>query len=180
MKKLNYVQSKLLKKVDLLNFKNETFERESLIVAKYRLKDQNEYRRYNKLVGRITSLVAELRKLPAACPTKIETTSALLDKLYRLGVIKSTQSLDLCVKLPVSAFCRRRVTEVLKRLRFAEHSEHAENIVLQGHIRCGKDIIRETDVLITREMEDNLTWAEGSKYKRAIKEFRGEADDYDL
>ena len=33
---------------------------------------------------------------------------------------------------------------------------------------------------INRDMQDHITWAEGSKIKRHVKAFKGEDDDYDL
>ena len=34
-------------------------------------------------------------------------------------------------------------------------------------------------MLITRHMEDFLTWVDGSKIKRRIQEYRGTVDDFD-
>ena len=67
--------------------------------------------RYNKLVGQITKLIAQLRGYDASDSYRIEMTKKLLQKLYDMGLITTKASLASCDKVNVSAFCRLLVTD---------------------------------------------------------------------
>lgn len=80
----------------------------------------------------------------------------------------------------VSAFCRRRLPVVMTRLRMAETVQAATKIIEQGHVRVGTETITDTAFLVTRNMEDFVTWVDGSKIKRSILKYREKLDDFDL
>lgn len=80
----------------------------------------------------------------------------------------------------VSAFCRRRLPVIMTRLRMAETVQAATKIIEQGHVRVGTDTITDTAFLVTRSMEDFVTWVDGSKIKRNILKYREKLDDFDL
>ena len=58
--------------------------------------------------------------------------------------------------------------------------QDAAEKVEHGHVRIGPDLCKNPQLHVTREMEDHITWAEGSKIKRHVKDFKNEADDFDL
>ncbi|XP_078448371.1 alpha-L RNA-binding motif/Ribosomal protein S4 family protein isoform X2 [Wolffia australiana] len=98
---------------------------------------------------------------------------------YNMGVIPTRKSLALCDKLSVSSFCRRRLSVVLVRQKFAEHLNEAVTYVEQGHVRVGPETITNPAFLVTRNMEDFITWVDSSKIKRKILEYNDRLDDYD-
>ncbi|KAL6521667.1 hypothetical protein OROGR_018236 [Orobanche gracilis] len=131
-------------------------------------------------------------------PYRIEMTDVLLEKLYNMGVILSRGSLALCEKLSVSSFCRnfhfgssgnslsvltqggpRRLASVLVRLKFAEHLKEAVTYIEQGHVRVGPDTVTDPAYLVTRNMEDFITWVDTSKIRRKVLEYNEKLDDYD-
>ncbi|CAI5997807.1 unnamed protein product [Closterium sp. NIES-64] len=120
---------------------------------------------YNRLCGKITKLATLLKKLDPSDAFRIEMTDQLLNKLYNMGVIPTTKSLNLCDKLSVSSFCRRRLAVVMVRLKMAEHMREAVSFVQQGHVRIGPEAVRDPAFLVTRAMEDMLTWVDTSKIK---------------
>lgn len=83
-------------------------------------------------------------------------------------------------KVTVGAFCRRRLPVVLVRLKMAETVKMAVQYVEQGHIRVGPDTITDPAFLVTRSMEDFVTWVDTSKLKRHVQRYNDELDDYDL
>merc|ERR1712039_848510 len=171
MRKLKHHEQKLLKKVNFYDWKSDANIREVKILRKYHIDDREDYTKYNKVAGLVTKLVAQLRKMKASDEDRIKMTKVLLEKLYSMGLIPNTQSLEDCVSLPTSAFCRRRLPVVLCRMRFCESLHEAVTFIQQGHIRIGPDIVTNPAVHMTRDMEDHVTWAEGSKVKRNVKEF---------
>eukprot|EP00928_Gymnodinium_smaydae_P074220 TRINITY_DN57287_c0_g1_i1.p1 TRINITY_DN57287_c0_g1~~TRINITY_DN57287_c0_g1_i1.p1 ORF type:complete len:184 (-),score=59.30 TRINITY_DN57287_c0_g1_i1:86-637(-) len=180
MRKLKHHEQKLLKKVNFYDWKSDANVREVKVLRKYHIDDREDYTKYNKLAGLVTKLTAQLRKLKSSDEDRIKMTKALLEKLYSMGLTTDTQSLEPCEHLAASTFCRRRLPVVLCRMKFCETMEEAVTFIKQGQIRIGPDIVSNPALHVSREMEDHITWAAGSKIKRKIKEFQDEVDDFDL
>ena len=75
--------------------------------------------------------------------------------------------------------CRRRLATVLVYLKFAEHLREAVTYIEQGHVRVGPDVVTDPAFLVTRNMEDFVTWVDSSKIKRKVMEYNERLDDYD-
>ncbi|KAF8408247.1 hypothetical protein HHK36_007395 [Tetracentron sinense] len=103
----------------------------------------------------------------------------IFDARYNIGVIPTRKSLVLCERLSVSSFCRRRLSTVLVRLKFAEHLRESITYIEQGHIRVGPDTVTDPAFLVTRNLEDFITWVDSSKIKRKVLEYNERLDDYD-
>ncbi|KAJ0964169.1 hypothetical protein J5N97_029291 [Dioscorea zingiberensis] len=73
----------------------------------------------------------------------------------------------------------RRLACVLMYLKFAEHLKEAVTYIQQGHIRVGPDTIADPAFLVTRNMEDFVTWVDSSKIKRKLDTYNEKLDDYD-
>jgi U3 small nucleolar ribonucleoprotein protein IMP3 len=80
MRKLKHHEQKLLKKVNFLQWKNEHNLREVQVMRRYHIQDRDDYKKYNKLCGGITQLVATLKRLDAQDSTRIDITDQLLNK----------------------------------------------------------------------------------------------------
>lgn len=64
--------------------------------------------------------------------------------------------------------------------RMAQHLQAAVAFVEQGHVRVGPDVVTDPAFLVTRSMEDFVTWVDSSKIKRHVLEYNEERDDFDL
>jgi U3 small nucleolar ribonucleoprotein protein IMP3 len=62
----------------------------------------------------------------------------------------------------------------------SETVQAATKIIEQGHVRVGTETITDTAFLVSRSMEDFVTWVDGSKIKRNILRYREKLDDFDL
>ena len=180
MRQLKYHEQKLLKKTDFLNYKSENNHRENKVLRKYHIQDRDDYTKYNKIVGQVTQLCNELSKLDSADPFRIQHTDMLLDKLYNMGLINVKNSLNEAQALTVSAMCRRRLPIVMCRVKMAETVKEAVTLIEQGHIRVGPDTVTDPAFLVTRNLEDFVTWVDTSKIKRHILQYNDKLDDYDL
>ena len=69
---------------------------------------------------------------------------------------------------------------VLKSLKFVETLKEAETFVQHGHVMVGNQVVRDTDFLVPRRMEDHISWNDNSKIKKRIEEFQDQLDDYDF
>jgi len=83
-------------------------------------------------------------------------------------------------KVTVAAFCRRRLPVVMTRLRMCETVHTGARFVEQGHVRVGPEVVVDPAYLVTRNMEDFVTWVDSSKIKRNIMKYRDTVDDFDL
>ena len=179
-RKLKYHEKVLLKKHNFLYSKNDTNLRELHVLRRYQIEDRGDYLKYNRLVGRVHELSHQLKKLPPTDEFRITVTDKLLQKLYAKGLIPIPRSLESCEGVNVASFCRRRLPIVMVRLKMAETVKAATTFIQHGHVRIGPTTITDPAYLVSRAMEDHLTWVEGSKIKRTIAEYNDKVDDFDL
>eukprot|EP00826_Nyctotherus_ovalis_P053515 TRINITY_DN6970_c0_g1_i7.p2 TRINITY_DN6970_c0_g1~~TRINITY_DN6970_c0_g1_i7.p2 ORF type:complete len:181 (-),score=46.65 TRINITY_DN6970_c0_g1_i7:52-594(-) len=168
MRKLKYHEQKLLKKVDLYSWKSERSHHEVQVMRRYHIQNREDYDKYNKLCGNITQVVAKTKLLNEKDPARIQITRSLLRKLYEMGVIPTEQRLELCEKIPVSAFCRRRLPVVMVRLKMAQTLKEAVTYIEQGHIKVGVETVTDPAFFVTRSMEDFITWQKDSKIRQKL------------
>ncbi|TRM66549.1 hypothetical protein BD626DRAFT_396303 [Schizophyllum amplum] len=181
VRKLKHHEQKLLKKVDFLNWKQDTTLRESKVMRRYHLTDRSDYSKYNALCGSLRQFAHRVSLLPAQDPKRATLEGQLLNKLYDMGIINSGQKLsEVENKVTVSAFCRRRLGVWMCMRGMVETVSAAVKFVEQGHVRVGPDTITDPAFLVSRHMEDFVTWVDTSKLKRTVMAYNDELDDYDL
>nr|GEW43663.1 U3 small nucleolar ribonucleoprotein protein IMP3 [Tanacetum cinerariifolium] len=173
MRKLKFHEKKLLKKVNFLEWKREGGHREAHVMHRYHVTGRDDYKKYSGLC-RMAQKLERCIYLH-----KGHSTGMVSSDTYNMGVIPSQKSLALCDRLSVSSFCRRRLATVLVRLKFAEHLKEAVTYIEQGHIRVGPDTVTDPAFLVTRNMEDFITWVDTSKIKRKVMVYNDKLDDYD-
>ncbi|KAG0343558.1 Small subunit (SSU) processome component [Podila humilis] len=180
MRQLSHHEQKLLKKVDFLQWKSTENVREVKIMRRYHLQKREDYIKYNKLCGNIKALANKISLLPPQDPFRVKQEEALLEKLYNMGIITGQKQFSQTEKVSVSSFCRRRLPIVMCRLKMAETVKEAVTFVEQGHIRVGPETVSDPAYLVTRNMEDFVTWVDTSKIKRKIMKYNDKLDDFDL
>mmetsp|Transcript_12579 Transcript_12579/g.34198 ORF Transcript_12579/g.34198 Transcript_12579/m.34198 type:complete len:184 (+) Transcript_12579:903-1454(+) len=180
MRQLKHHEKKLLKKVDFVQWKSDATLHEAQVMRRYAVTNRDDYRHYSKLVGNITKLAAMMKKLPQNDEFRITTTEQMLHKLYTAGLIDTQKSLLKAEQLTVSAFCRRRLPVVLCRLKMSENLTEASRFIEQGQVRVGPSVVTDTAFLVTRSMEDFITWVDSSKIKRTVAKYNDKLDDFDL
>ncbi|KCV67397.1 hypothetical protein H696_06177 [Fonticula alba] len=104
----------------------------------------------------------------------------MADKLYRLGVIAKPDFTE-ARKVTVSAFCRRRLPVIMvSQLKMGDSVRDATALIEQGHVRVGTEVITDPAFLVTRSMEDFITWVDSSKIRKRVMEYNEKLDDYDM
>lgn len=180
MRELRHHEKKLLKKVDFLQYKNENTQREVQVMRRYHVQKREDYVKYNKVVGEITRLVSLLKRLDPSDPFRAKYTEMLLNKLYAMALVPSTKGLQVADKVTVAALCRRRLPVVMFRNKMAETMRQAVTYVEQGHVRVGPDTVNDPAFMVTRNMEDFVTWTDSSAIKRKVMRYNNKLDDADL
>jgi U3 small nucleolar ribonucleoprotein protein IMP3 len=194
MRKLKFHEKKLLRKTDFFTWKGERTLRENEIMRRYGITKREQYIsccvsllfphfspsfQDNRLTGQVTQLVARLKKLQPHDPMRIRITEQLLNRLFNLGVIPTKKSLSTVEELSTAAFCRRRLPVVMIKLHMAETLKEATQMVEHGHVRVGPQVITDPAFLVTRSMEDFVTWVDGT-IKRKIMKYHDKLDDFEL
>ena len=68
-----------------------------------------------------------------------------------------------------SSLSRRRLPVVRVRLHMSETLREAVTLIEQGHVRVGPDVVTDPAFLVTRPLEDFITWTDSSKIKRKVR-----------
>lgn len=128
----------------------------------------------------IRELAQKIRDLDERDGFRAHSTGQLLEKLYGTGLIPTKQNLALTEKVTASSFCRRRLPTIMVSLRMAQNLTTAITFIEQGHVRVGPEIVTDAAFLVTRNMEDFVTWVDSSKIKQHVMTYNEERDDFDL
>ncbi len=181
VRKLKFHEKKLLKKTDFINWEAaDNNLHEVKIIKRYCVQKREDYTAYNKLSRRIRELARRVKDLDASSRHRAELSAQLLEKLYNAGLIPTKWNLELADKVNASSFCRRRLPVVMVRSRMAENVRSATQMVEQGHVRVGPDLVKDPAFLVTRNLEDFVTWVDGSAIRKKIMEYKEMRDDYEM
>ncbi|KAL1878595.1 hypothetical protein VTK73DRAFT_7773 [Phialemonium thermophilum] len=180
VRKLRYHESRLLRKTDFITWKQDNNHRDHEVRRRYMLTKAEDYHKYNRLCGSLRQLAHRLSLLPPESEFRRKHERLMLEKLYDMGVLKTASKLSEVEHLSVSAFARRRLPVVMTRLHMAETISAATAFIEQGHVRVGTETVTDPAFLVTRSMEDFVTWTVGSKIKRNIMKYRDKLDDFEL
>lgn len=186
VRKLKHHEQKLLRKVDLISYKSDgPSHRAAAIRRRYHLTSPLDYDKYNTLCGRLRHLAHLLSQLDPSDPKRMQQESIMLEKLWQMGILKQTREQGAGLSsvekdVTVSAFCRRRLGVLMVRTGMVEHVKTACQFVEQGNVRVGTEVVTDPAFLISRGMEDFVTWVDGSKVQRQVLKYREKLDDFDL
>ncbi|KAF2228023.1 U3 small nucleolar ribonucleo protein imp3 [Elsinoe ampelina] len=185
VRKLKHHEQRLLRKVDFVNYPKDEQHRASAVLRRYSVSNPADYTSYNRLCGKLRHLAHRLSLLPPESAFRRKQEDLLMEKLWDIGILgtggggKGKLS-DVEHKVTVSAFCRRRLGVLMTRLRMAETVSAANKFIEQGHVRVGTEVVTDPAFLVTRNLEDFVTWVDSSKIKRNILKYRDKLDDFDL
>lgn len=90
-----------------------------------------------------------------------------------MGLISTRWDLSLAEKVTASCFCRRRLAVVMVRNKMSENIKGATKLIEQGHVRIGPELVKDPSLLVTRTLEDFVTWVDSSKIKQHVLEYNG-------
>lgn len=180
MRQLKHHEKKLLRKVSLHSWKGEDNIRVAKVMRRYHIQNREDYVAYNKICGMVSKLSAKLETLKPDDAFRIAMTDQLLDKLYNMGIITTTKSLQKADEITASSICRRRLPVVMVRMKMAETMRAAVTFVEQGQVRVGPNVVTDPAFLVTRNLEDFVTWVDSSKVRRTVHKYNDKLDDFDL
>ncbi|EFN79292.1 U3 small nucleolar ribonucleoprotein protein IMP3 [Harpegnathos saltator] len=174
VRKLKYHEQKLLKKVDFMSWSADNNLHEVKILRRYGIQKRADYTIYNKLACEIRELGRKIKEIDPDHPYRIEQSALLLEKLYMLGLISTKWDLSLTQKVTASSFCRRRLPVVMVRSKMSQTIMIATKLIEQGHVRVGVEVVKDPAFLVTRNLEDFVTWVDTSAIRKHVLEYNNE------
>ncbi|KAH8266244.1 hypothetical protein KR038_000248 [Drosophila bunnanda] len=187
VRKLKFHEQKLLKKVDFITWKVDNSGKENKILRRYHIQKREDYTKYNKLSREIRGLAEKIAKLEASDPFKVEATTMLLNKIHAMGVSNDQLTLETAAKISASHFCRRRLPVIMIvtkafpiTVRMSEHLKGATDLIEHGHVRVGPEMVKDPAFLVSRNLEDFVTWVDGSKIKEHVMRYNDMRDDFQM
>lgn len=180
MRELKHHEKKLLRKVSLYSWKGEENIKVAKIMRRYHIQKREDYVAYNRICGNIQQLSSKLKTLEGDDPFRIAMTDQLLDKMHNMGLITTKKSLKKADEITTSSICRRRIPVLMVRMKMAETLRIAVTFVEQGQVRVGPNVVTDPAFLVTRSMEDFVTWVDSSKVKKTVQKYNDKLDDFDL
>lgn len=55
--------------------------------------------------------------------------------------------------------------------KMSENIKNATNLIEQGHVRVGAEMIKDPAFLVSRTLEDFVTWVDGSAIRKHVLEY---------
>ena len=62
----------------------------------------------------------------------------------------------------------------------SENLQQATRLIEQGQVRVGPTVVTDSAFLVTRSMQDFVTWVDSSKIRTKIAKYNDKLDDFDL
>ncbi|XP_004517614.1 U3 small nucleolar ribonucleoprotein protein IMP3 [Ceratitis capitata] len=180
VRKLKFHEQKLLKKVDFITWKVDNAGKEAKVLRRYHIRKPADYTKYNKLSREIRTLCEKIANLDKSDTFKMEAAMMLLEKLYLMGLIRNKAELEAASRVSASCFCRRRLPVIMVKNQLSQNLKNATDLIEQGHVRVGPDMITDPAFLVSRNLEDFVTWVDSSKIKQHVLNYNDQRDDFAL
>ncbi|GAB6147588.1 30S ribosomal protein S4 [Stetteria hydrogenophila] len=141
----------------------ERLLKEMELVGRYGLKNKKELWKAATLARKFRHLARSLLALPES--VRAEREKALLDRLYRMGLIDRNATLDDVLGLTAEHILERRLQTIVYRKGLAKTIYQARQLIVHGHIAINGRRVTSPGYLVSREEEDLIDYAPGSPFK---------------
>uniref|UniRef100_A0A8C1A3H0 IMP U3 small nucleolar ribonucleoprotein 3 n=1 Tax=Cyprinus carpio carpio TaxID=630221 RepID=A0A8C1A3H0_CYPCA len=159
VRKLKFHEKKLLKKVDFINWEVDNNLHDVKMLRKYHIEKREDY----------TSQGTKIQGSDKKDGFRAQSTALFLEKLYSVGLIPTKQNLSL-----TNEAGKIQLPTIMLKLRMAQNLKTAITFTEQGHIHVGPEIVSDPAFLVTRSLEDFVTWVDSSKIKQHVMNYNEE------
>lgn len=133
------------------------------LIGEYGLKNKREVWRVQYVLAKIRAAARHLLTLDPADPKRTFQGAALLRRMKRLGLLgEKEQKLDYVLGLTLSKFLERRLQTKVFKLGHARSIHHARCLILQRHIRVGRQIVNVPSFMVRVDSEKHIDFAANS------------------
>ena len=119
----------------------------------------------NYTLSKVRKAARELLKLEEKDPKRLFEGNALIRRLIRIGVLDETKNkLDYVLALTLQDFLERRLQTQVFKLGLAKSVHHARVLILQRHIRVGKQLVTVPSFIVRLDSQKHIDFALTSPY----------------
>lgn len=138
----------------------ERIEGENVLMKKFGLRRKRE-------IWKAESILRSLRRRARDLAAKRDKVheKILLDKLFKMGLLKKNASLDDVLSLTVENILERRLQTVVFRKNLANTPKQARQLITHGHITVNGRRTVYPSSMVLRGLEDKISFHQGSTIK---------------
>lgn len=135
------------------------------LIGEYGLKNKREVWRVQYVLAKIRAAARHLLTLEPNDVNRVFHGAALLRRMARLGLLnEKEQKLDYVLGLTVAKFMERRLQTKVFKLGHARSIHHARCLILQRHIRIGRQIVNIPSFMVRVDSEKHIDFAYTSPF----------------
>ncbi|MEM2341481.1 MAG: 30S ribosomal protein S4 [Candidatus Bathyarchaeia archaeon] len=138
-------------------WRSDILQNELVLLGQYGLRNKRELWRHKTMLSKFRSIARSILSMPAEERVKLE--SKLLGKLKRLGILSEHAVLDDVLDMTIEDILERRLQTIVFRKGLAKTIYQSRQLITHGHIAVNGRIIFSPSYLVTKEEEDNVTYA---------------------
>ena len=138
------------------------------LLGEYGLRCKREIWRAQLALAKVRSAARKLLTLDEKDPKRMFEGDALIRRLVRFGILNEDEKrLDDVLRLTTQRFLERRLQTKVYKLNYAKSIHHARVLILQRHIRVGKQLVNAPSFMVRGDSESHIDFALHSPYNPA-------------
>jgi len=141
-------------------YEKERLDQEMKLLGEYGLRCKREIWRAQLALAKVRSAARKLLTLDEKDPKRLFEGDAMLRRLARYGVLSADEKrLDDVLRLSTQKFLERRLQTRVYKQSLARSVHHARCVILQRHIRVGKQLVNQPAFLVRGDSEAHIDFA---------------------
>ncbi len=138
-------------------FEKERFDSELRLCGIYGLRCKREVYRVHYTLSKLRKRARFLLTLDENDERRVFEGGAMLRRLHKMGVLPEDKNqLDYVLALKHEDFLERRLQTIVFKTKLARSIHHARVLILQRHIRVGKQLVNVPSFLVRRDSEGHV------------------------
>ena len=138
----------------------DRLEREKDILFKYSLKNKKEVWKMQAVLKKYSGIAKRLANDNSDFGNGQKTE--LIAKLYKLGLISKTASLDEVLSLTIDDLLKRRLQSIVYNKKLARTMKQARQFIVHGHILIGERRIDSPSYIVPLAEENKVSYSDKS------------------
>ena len=149
-------------------YEKERLDQEMKLLGEYGLRCKREIWRVQLALAKVRKAARRLLTLDEHDPKRQFEGDALLRRLAKYGLLaEDEKSLDDVLSMSTQRLLERRLQTRIFRMNYAKSIHHARVLILQRHIRVGKQLVNVPSFMVRVDSEGHIDYAMHSPYNQA-------------
>jgi len=138
-------------------YEKERFDSELRLCGIYGLRCKREVYRVHYTLSKLRKRARFLLTLEENDERRVFEGGAMLRRLHKMGILPEDKNqLDYVLALKHEDFLERRLQTIVFKTKLARSIHHARVLILQRHIRVGKQLVNVPSFLVRRDSEGHV------------------------